>query len=310
MLGHKRYSHEKKRSKKVLIWFFAAAVILSGFSSTVKGRKAETPTRIDVKAKSAIIVDAENGKVLFEKDADTRLQPASTVKVMTSILAAEHLLMDEEVVATNSILHVEPTYVGLKPGVKYKAKDLISAILIKSGNDAAVAIADAVAGDEKKFVELMNEKALQLGMDNTNFMTSSGLPSNPRESQYSTARDLAKMMRYALKNQTLHEAMGKKKGVISGSDGRKLYLKAHNKSLRSETGKAWGKTGYTKKARRTFVGTDPSKEPKIIIALLRSNDLWKDIATLKSEGLKLHEKSRRKLFTKLADWIKSVGSGS
>ena len=134
-------------------------------------------------------------------------------------------------------------------------------------------------------------------MKDTNFTNSSGLPAHPRIDQYTTARDMAKMMRYAIKNSFILDEMAKKEEDIYGSDGRKIHLATHNKLLFSEKKMLWGKTGYTIKAQRTFIGVDPSKHPKIVIALLRSKTLWKDMALLKEHGLKIHER-RKGILTK------------
>jgi len=261
------------------------------------------PVEISVNADSAIIVDIGNGDVLFEKNADKRLQPASTVKVMTAVLALENKPGNAVIIPTDSVKKVEPTNIGLKPGIRYMLKDLISSILIKSANDSAVAIAEGVSGTEAGFVKLMNDKAQKIGMANTHFTSASGLPSNPRSEQYTTSRDLSRMMIYALRHGFILEEMSKKKSRITGGDNRDIVLKTHNKSLYSAGGAAWGKTGYTKVARRTFVGIDPSKRPKIAFALLRSNDLWDDISVLKNKGLELYENKHNSLFDRGIRWI-------
>jgi len=112
------------------------------------------------------------------------------------------------------------------------------------------------------------------------------------------------MIREASKYIFLLELMGQTEGSLQGSDGKEIYLKTHNKSLYSETGASWGKTGYTKEARRTFAGTDPSHRPKIVFSLLKSNDLWKDIEKLKINGLELYKERHKNIIFKVIDWIR------
>lgn len=269
------------------------AILISGCG------KPEKPIEVKLSAVSAIIIDAKTGEVLYEKNADERLLPASTTKVMTAVVAMERTSFLSVITATNSVTRVEPTVAKLKPGVKYYAKDLMKALLIKSANDAAVAIAEGVSGNERNFVELMNAKAAELGMENTHFANASGLPPNKGESQYTTARDLAKLMRYASKYRFFVRTMAKSKDTICGSDGVKVLLETHNKSLTMADNVSWGKTGYTKKAGRTYVGMDPSYPPKIIFSFLKSEDLENDIFVLKSAGLELYERKHEGVFRKL-----------
>lgn len=258
---------------------------------------------ISVNARSAVVMEIKDGDILYQKNPEKRYPPASTAKVMTAIVAIENLPLSEEITPGKKAVNVEPTVAGLKPGVKYRLADLIKAILIKSANDAAVVIAEAVAGSEKKFAALMNAKAKEIGMENTYFATASGLPTGKKDSQYTTSIDLAKMMRYALRYPVIPEYMAQKDTTIYGSDEKRIYLKTHNKSLFSKNSASWGKTGYTREARRTFVGIDPSRRPRIIIALLKSNALWNDIAALKNRGLEIYELRHRHVFSEILRWI-------
>lgn len=260
---------------------------LSGFVHEYK------PPHIKVDAWSAIIIDSETGRVLYDKNPDIKLPPASTTKIMTAIVALDRMSPGAVITPSKKAIYVEPTVAGLKDGVRYKLDDLLAAILIKSANDAAVAIAESVAGSEKAFAKMMNDKAAQLGMTNTRFETASGLPTGKKDLQYTTARDLAKMMRYAARNKTILAHMSKREATISGSDDIKIYLKTHNKTLTMRDSAPWGKTGYTRQASRTFTGVDPSMTPKIVFALLKSEDLWTDILTLNDKGLIAFVESRK-----------------
>ncbi|MEA3489758.1 MAG: serine hydrolase [Candidatus Omnitrophota bacterium] len=285
--------------RPALAFFAVYVLVLAGCTRELP------PVEVDVNAKSAMITGARTGEMLYEKDPDKRYPPASTVKVMTAVVAVENMPLESEIVPTKKALRVEPTVAGLKTGVGYKLRDLLAAILIKSANDAAVAIAESVSGSETRFVELMNAKAVEIGMNDTRFANASGLPTGKKDRQYSTARDLAKMMRYALRYRVILDEMSKKEAYISGTDGREIYLKTHNKALLRYNDAPWGKTGYTIEARRTFVGVDPSLNPMVVFSLLKSNDLWDDIMTLKRKGLEIYEEKRKNFFTDLIDWIRS-----
>jgi D-alanyl-D-alanine carboxypeptidase len=256
-----------------------------------------------VNGKCAVIMDIGRGKVLYEKEPESKYPPASTTKVMTAVVALENMDLDSDIIPGSKIVRIEPTIAGLEPGVKYKLRDLISAILIKSANDAAFAIAEAVAGSESDFADLMNKKAERIGMKNTFFATASGLPTGRKDSQYTTAKDLAILMRYACRYDIILENMSKKEKIISGSDGKEIYLKSHNKTLFREKNAPWGKTGYTREAKRTFVGIDPGKKHKIVFGLLQSNALWRDISVLKNKGLILYKIEHTGFIKALFIWI-------
>ncbi|MBU1656727.1 MAG: serine hydrolase, partial [Candidatus Omnitrophica bacterium] len=220
---------DKKIFRKWAAISVAVLVITASMVTEYSRRPVEE--NINITAEAAIIINAGNGQVLYEKNADRRLQPASTVKVMTAIIAIKNMPLDEKIIPTESVKSIEPTNAGLEPGVAYRLKDLIAAILIKSANDAAVAIAEGVAGNEDDFARLMNQEALEFGMLDTNFTNASGLPAKPRARQYTTARDLSKMMRQAVKDKFILEKMSVKEKDIYAGDGTKIQLTTHNRSL-------------------------------------------------------------------------------
>lgn len=284
---------------------FLAGVILIVCALTGCSRGAIPAPRIELSAVSAVIIEADSARVLFAKNPEKKFPPASTAKVMTAILAMEYLPPNKEIEISNSAFRSTPTVAGLKRGVKYRAIDLVKAILIKSANDAARAIAEAVSGDEKNFAALMNEKAARIGMKNTFFANASGLPAARPDTQYTTVEDLVTLMRYAISDKTLLDIMSQSEADIYGSDDKKIRLVTHNKSLIRDMAKVWGKTGYTREARYAFVGIDPSFNPRIVFALLKSNNLWGDVAALEKNGLEIYQKKHRTIISYLADWIKS-----
>lgn len=228
-------------------------------------------------ARSAVIVRNIDGAILYGKAPLSRLPPASTAKVMTVLIALETLDMGKEVRISSKAANTEPTKLWLAEGEIYAGRDLIKAALINSANDAAVAIAEAVSGTEEKFARVMNKKAAELNMKDTFFTNATGLP-DERE-PYTTVYDLTILMREAGKNSLFVKIANLKEAAIEGTNGRKFYLKNHNKML-------WrgcsviGKTGYTRKARHCFAGLDTSSDNPVAFAMLGSRSLWRDVENM------------------------------
>ena len=170
---------------------------IDGQAVPVDGTIDTTYPQIDINAKSAILVDASTGTVLYEKDADTELPPASVTKVMTMLLVMEavddgRISMDDMVTVSDFAASMGGSQVFLEPGEQMSVRDMLKAVAIASGNDACVALAEFVAGSADAFVAKMNERAAELGMTNTHFVNSNGLDA---DGHYSTARDIALMSR-------------------------------------------------------------------------------------------------------------------
>ena len=151
-------------------------------------------------AKSSIVMDLDSDRVLYENNADEEKLIASITKIMTCIIAIEEGNLDKEVEASDEILKMYGTSIYLEVGEKMKLIDLLYGLMLRSGNDASVVIAKEIAGTEEKFVALMNKKAKEIGMTNTTFSNPHGLDEETKN--YSTARDMAKLSRYAYKNKT------------------------------------------------------------------------------------------------------------
>lgn len=205
---------------------------------------------------------------------------------MTVLVAMERLPLHQNITVTRNAANAQPSKAGLVRGVRYKAVDLITAALVASSNDAAIALAEAVAGSEKEFVKLMNAKAKKLGMNSTKFINSTGLPEKGRK-QYSTAYDLARLMRHAARDKRIDATMGILNTAIQGNDGKLIFIKSHNKMLWRMPKFVKGKTGWTVASRHTFVGTDYDSRKNIIFAMLSSQKPWLDIERLATFGLKL-----------------------
>ena len=240
----------------------------------------------DIQSRAAVVMDAETGRVLYAKDAELRLMPASTTKLMTALLVLENKELTDIVTVSRRAATVAPTVIGLKTGDRVTIGALLTAALIKSANDAAVALAEAVAGTEQEFVVLMNKKASEMGLLNTRFANPNGLPG---PGQYITAYDLAELMRRAIEYPALKEILGTPEAEVSIGAGKPILVKNTNQLLFSETSFVWGKTGYTREAMHCFVSAGPD-DRKIIIALLGNpvrSRLWKETEDLMALGTRV-----------------------
>ncbi|HHV96509.1 MAG TPA: D-alanyl-D-alanine carboxypeptidase [Clostridiaceae bacterium] len=212
-------------------------------------KEATSPTsQVEVpviNAAAAIVMDMESGRILYEKNAYRRMPIASTTKIMTAILAIELGNLEDIVTVSKRASSIGGSVINLRTGEEIKLKDLLYGLMLRSGNDAAIAIAEHIGGSVENFVEMMNYKAKLLGARNTNFVTPHGLD---REGHYSTAYDLAVITRYALQNPVFSQIVGTK-NIIAGS--RNLYNT--NEMLDLYPGADGVKTGYTGQAGRCLV---------------------------------------------------------
>lgn len=236
--------------------------------------------------RSACIMDARTGRVLYNRSADRPGQPASTIKVITGLIAVESLNGTEMVRASAYAANMPASKIYLKKGASYKANDLINAVLLASANDASVALAEKVAGSEQAFARLMTKKAEALGAQNTICKSANGLT---RPGQQTTARDLATVFNRAMHNPEFAERMSTTQ--VRTSDGK--VLRSHNKALWTLDGAVAGKTGYTAAAGKTYVGKFQRDGQAIIVSLLGSAAMWDDVATLVEHGFARQEMASR-----------------
>lgn len=230
-----------------------------------------------VTCKSMIFSDRTKVVRLYGKDVHERVIPASTTKVMTALLVLEKLSLNDFVTVSHNATLPQPTKLNMRSGDQYRVRDLLYAILLNSANDASVVLAEAVAGSEKKFVEMMNARAKQIGAKHTKFANSNGLPTK-KVSQYTTAYDMYMIFREALKFSFFREAIKMKYRTIYSKSGQKHALKSHNKILFKEwKKKIYGKTGYTRSAGPCFVGTIQKGDSTLIVAAFGCPKRWDDI---------------------------------
>ena len=241
----------------------------------------------DIQSRAAVVMDAATGRVLYAKNPELRLMPASTTKLMTALVVIEKARLTDVVTVSRNAANAAPTRAGLRAGDRVTIETLLYAALMKSANDAAVALAEAVAGSEDEFVALMNMKALAIGANDTHFINANGLPGR---GQYTTAYDLSKIMRHAIRYPVLKEILGTRITEIATETGKTMYIKNTNKLLWSDEELLGGKTGYTNQARHCFVCAGERGNETLIVALLgspRRDLLWKESEALMEVGSKV-----------------------
>ncbi|MCF6465354.1 D-alanyl-D-alanine carboxypeptidase family protein [Clostridium sp. Cult2] len=261
---------------------------------------------LNLSGEGAILIDSDTGQILFEKNPHMKLHPASTTKIMTGILAIENgnmgdiVTVDEEVVSLTKGSHI-----ALEPGEQLKFVDLLNALLIESANDSALAIAKHISGSIDEFVELMNDKAKELGAIDTHFINPNGLSD---ERHLTTVYDLSLIAQYAMKNDTFREIVSNYTYTIpvTNKKDEERYLKSANRLLYSNqkidvNGKAVPikyegingvKTGYTSEAHNCLVASAKRGNQNLIAVVLKSNghEVFSDIHKLLNYGFNNFEK--------------------
>jgi D-alanyl-D-alanine carboxypeptidase len=229
-----------------VLWLLSAGVAMAvmAASSLANVADAAEQQRIYINAKSAIVMDASTHKILYSKHADTPMYPASTTKLMTAILLVTHLKPDDQVYISEQAAHQHRVRLGLKADTYIKADDALHALLMKSANDVAYAVAESIGGSEEGFARMMNLKARLIGCTQTNFVTPNGLHD---DEHMSTAHDLALILSEAITHPRIIKAMQTKEYSIAGRPFRNGNRMMH--LTRSTFGQVvGGKTGYTSKA--------------------------------------------------------------
>jgi len=199
---------------------------------------------------------------------------------MTAIVAIENADLSKVTTISNHAAHVEPSKAGFKEGDKITIEGLLYAALVGSANDAALALAEAVAGSETRFVQLMNEKAVSIGASDTRFINSNGLPG---AGQHTTALDLSKIMNYGMRYPKLREIIATPKAYIVTEKGKTIFLRNTDKLLWLDERVIGGKTGYTRSAKHCFVCVAKNEKKTIIVTLLGSpsrKNLWMETEKL------------------------------
>lgn len=253
----------------------------------------KTCKAVDISAKAACLILLDSGEIVYEKNSDIPLPMASTTKMMTALVAEKSGKWDEIAEISYESICQEGTRVYLEEGDKIKLSDLVSAMLLNSGNDAAWAVAEHVSGDVESFCNLMNNTAKEMGLSKTNFENPSGLYS---DNHYSTAYELALIGREVILNERLSEIVKTKEMSVNLENDRKIYLKNHNKLLWKLDGVLGIKTGYTKKSGRCLVSAMEKDGIKMVAVTISAPNDWEDHEKLYEYGFSKCEK--KKLITK------------
>ena len=260
--------------------------MVAGLAALVAGTSASgaPPAKgLKIKAPAAIVIDAGTGRVLYAKREHMRRPIASTTKIMTALVAMEHLRPNEVVVVTRKASRV-PYGEGLKAGERVPVWKLYYGLLLASANDSAVALAEAAGGTRERFLRLMNGKARALGLRNTQYRSASGLID---EGNYSTVHDLAMLARYALGVPRFRSIVATKhKRVWWKPPTRAKLYENHNKLLWRYAGADGVKTGWTRAAGRCLVASATRHGIRLITVVLDSPDHYRDTIHLLDYGFR------------------------
>ena len=232
---------------------------------------------VEVSAAAAVLMDADSGRLLYDKNGEKRMLIASTTKLMTALVALEQGGLQQEITVTGGHM-AEGSSMYLRPGEKLTLETLLYGLLLSSGNDAALAVTECMGG-AVPFVARMNEKAAELGMENTHFANPNGLDD---EAHYSTAEDMAKLAAAAMDDPVLRRVASTRTARIGGRT-----LTNHNKLLSRVEGCVGLKTGYTRAAGRTLVSCAERNGVRLVAVTLQDGDDWNDHASLYEQGFRV-----------------------
>ncbi len=238
-----------------------------------------------VSAASAYLLEATSGRVLYEKDADRRMEQASTTKIMTALVAIEAGRPDRTVTVTKEAAGTEGSTINLKAGETLPLIELLYGLMLQSGNDAAVAVALAVDGSVDAFVQRMNDKAAALGLVHTHFQNPNGLHA---PEHYTTARELALLSAYAMQNATFREIVGTTYRVCEGCSSMRSF-RNKNRFLAEYPGCNGVKTGYTKAAGKCLAFAAERDGMQLVGTVLNAPRMWDDAGTLLDFGFANYE---------------------
>ncbi len=273
-------SNMKMNFKKFLLLFMILMISMNFLPlSTAKAS-------VSVSAKSAVLIEQKSGRILYGKNAFEVRRIASITKIMTAILAIESGKIDEVVTVSNNAVRTEGSAIYLKPGEKIKLEDLLYGLMLRSGNDSAVAIAEFIGGSVDGFVYLMNKKAEEIGMSKTHFANPHGL--DDHKDHFSTAYDMAILTRYAMMDPTYRKIAGTKVHRAPNPTEKWDRVWKNKNRLLTEKYKycTGGKTGFTKLAKRTLVTTATKGDMDLIAVTINASSDWNDHIAMFEDAFK------------------------
>ncbi|WNR42511.1 D-alanyl-D-alanine carboxypeptidase family protein [Paenibacillus roseipurpureus] len=257
--------------KKGLISFICLQLSVMLFLPSLYAAETKVqPVDLTPNAQSAVLMDADTGTIIAEKNKDAKLPPASITKIMTMLLIMEAidkgtLKMDEKVSVSEYAASMGGSQIFLEPGEQMTVQEMLKGIAMASGNDASVAMAEKIAGSEENFVAMMNERAGQLGMKNTHFSNCNGLPV---ANHYTTANDIAIMSRELLKHEGITNFTGAYQDYLRKDSPKPFWLVNTNKLVRFYSGADGLKTGYTSEAKFCLSATAKRDNLRVVAVVL------------------------------------------
>lgn len=289
----KSRKEDKMPKKKFVLILLSAVISLQLCKSFFLPVQAEEQKDLTLYAKSAVLMDAESGRVLYEKDGYTHMPNASTTKIMTCILAIENGNLEDTVTVSSYAASMPQVHLGMTKDDTFYLKDLLYSLMLESHNDSAVAIAEHIGGSVEGFADMMNKKAEELGCQDTYFITPNGLDAQDEKGVHgTTAADLARIMSYCIKNETFLEITRTASYSFSNIAGTKIYnCNNHNAFLQMMDGALSGKTGFTGNAGYCYVGALKRNDKVFVVALLacgwpnNKTYKWADTKQLMNYGL-------------------------
>lgn len=288
-----------QRKRSVLLTILSIAIV---WTACVSHAAAQPEVKTEVKpsdlyAQSAVLMDADTGRILFAKKGQEALPMASTTKIMTCILALENGTLSDTVKISAEAARQPQVKLGAKEGQKFALEDLLYSLMLESHNDSAVAIAEHIGGSVQEFADMMNEKAEQIGCTDTYFITPNGLDAQDEQGiHHTTAEDLAKIMKYCImdsgeKSEFLHITQTASYTFRDSGGNGSYSCTNHNAFLNMMDGALSGKTGFTADAGYCYVGALRQDERTFIVALLacgwpnNKGYKWSDARKLMKYGL-------------------------
>ncbi len=271
-------------------------IIAISFAQLPASVQAEE-VKLNLYAKAAVLMDADTGRVLYDRCGNEQLPMASTTKIMTLIVTLENANLEDTVTVSSYAASMPKVHLGMRTGEQYQLRDLVLSLMLESHNDSAVAIAEHVGGSVEQFAALMNKKAEEIGCKNTYYITPNGLDATQGEKIHSTtARDLALVMSYCItkspqKEMFLEITRTPNHSFTDLSKKRSFSCVNHNAFLNMMTGALTGKTGYTSKAGYCYVGALRQDDKTFVVALLacgwpnHKTYKWSDTRVLMEYGL-------------------------
>jgi D-alanyl-D-alanine carboxypeptidase len=245
--------------------------------------KPEKPLRLN--SRYIVVMDLKSKRVLYERESKKIVPMASTTKIMTAIVALENSKLDEVITVSKRASSIHGSTIGLRAGQKVTMEELLYGLMLQSGNDCAIAIAEHIGGSVEEFTSIMDSKAFQIGAFNTHFSTPHGLDS---DGHFTTAYDLGLITCYGLNNETFCKIVGTKEITLDGYNGPRKFHNI-NKMLWQLDGADGVKTGYTGKAGKCLVSSVNKNSRRIVCVALNSSNRWEDSKKLLEYGLRKYD---------------------